>query len=198
LSQRSRSEALTRPEWDGSLTTEFGRVAWTRSTSPGRTRPFGRVPGVAGLALGLAAVAAAWWLLAPAQLGGSTAFTTVDGTSMEPTFQRSDLVALRASKTYRVGDIAGYHSTLLGRVVLHRIVAMHDGRYRFKGDHNSFVDPEQPARGQLVGRLWFTIPKAGRAVESLHTPWIVAVVAALLVVALLGGGTPTSRERDSS
>jgi len=189
---------LTRPGWDETLPTAYGRAARTRSALPGRARRFECVLGVVGLTLGLAAVAAAWWLLAPAQLGGSTAFTTVDGTSMEPTFQRSDLVALRAAKTYRVGDIAGYRSTLLGRVVLHRIVAIHDGRYGFKGDHNSFVDPEQPRRDQLVGRLWFRIPRAGRAVDALHTPWIVAVVAALLVFALLGGGTRTRRDGDSS
>jgi signal peptidase I len=152
------------------------------------------VVGLAGFGLGVATVAAAWWLLAPAQLGGSTAFTTVDGTSMLPTFQRSDLVTLRAARSYSVGDIAGYRSRLLGRVVLHRIVAIHDGRYSFKGDHNSFLDPERATRSQLVGKLWFRIPRAGRAVDALHTPWIVAAVAGLLVFALFGG---TQARRDS-
>ena len=150
---------------------------------------------VGGLALGSAIVAAAWWLLAPVQLGGSTSFTSVDGTSMLPTFQRSDLVALRAAPSYRIGDVAGYRSTLLRRVVLHRIVAIHDGHYSFKGDHNSFLDPERPTRDQLVGRLWFSVPRAGRAVDALHTPWIVAAVAALLVFAL-AGGSPSRREPD--
>jgi hypothetical protein len=39
----------------------------------------------------------------------SPSFATVDGTSMLPTFQRSDLVALRTTDTYRVGDVAGYY-----------------------------------------------------------------------------------------
>ncbi len=190
---------MARPGWDDGLTTEYGRAAWIPSALPGRTRPLRRVASVAGLTLGVAAVAAAWWLLAPAQLGGSTAFTTVDGTSMLPTFQRSDLVALRATTTYRVGDIAGYRSAFLGRVVLHRIVAIHDGRYSFKGDHNAFLDPERPTLDRLVGRLWFRIPKAGRAVDVLHTPWIVAVVAGLLVFALFGSGrTQARRDRHVS
>jgi signal peptidase len=181
---------------DESLQAEYGWAAWEQPASPRRTRPFARVPTAAGFGLGVAIVAAAWWLLAPAQLGGSTAFTTVDGTSMLPTFQRSDLVALRAAKSYGVGDVAGYRSRLLGRVVLHRIVAIHDGRYRFKGDHNSFLDPERPTRGQLVGKLWFRLPRAGRAVDALHTPSIVAAVAGLLVFALFGG-TQARRDRDT-
>jgi signal peptidase I len=175
--------------------TDRGQAAWAQPTSPGRTSLSRRLRQVLGLSLSVALVAAAWWLLAPVQLGGSTSLTTVDGTSMLPALQRSDLVALRATDTYHVGDIAGYRSTLLGRVVLHRIVAVHAGRYSFKGDHNTFVDPERPTREQLVGKYWFRLPRAGHAVDLLHTPWIVAAIAALLVFAL-AGGTPSQRHRD--
>ena len=95
--------------------------------------------------LGAAAAAAAWWFLAPPALGGSTSLAIVDGSSMFPTFERNDLVVLRPSSAYRVGDVVAYHSTLVHRVVLHRIVAVRDGRYTFKGDNNNFLDPEQPA-----------------------------------------------------
>ena len=186
---------MTRPWGDEALGAEYGWAAWT--TTPPAARRLARTRRITGLAIGAAIVAAAWWLLAPVQLGGATSFTTVDGTSMLPRFQRSDLVALRSAESYRVGDIAGYRSTLLHRVVLHRIVAIQGGRYSFKGDHNSFLDPERPTRDQLVGRLWFRVPRAGRAVDALHTPWIVAVVAALLVFALVGG-TPARREPDRS
>ena len=164
-------------------------AAWTRSTPPARSQAFPRVRAAAGLASSLAILVVAWWLLAPPQLGGSTSFATVDGTSMLPSLKRSDLVALRAAGSYRVGDIVGYHSTLLHRVVLHRIVAIHAGRYTFKGDNNSFLDPDHPSRAQLVGKLWFHLPAAGKAIGLLHVPWIVALIAGLLALAVgLGGG----------
>ena len=187
-----RSPSTTTPVFPQ---TARGSAARTQPASPGRTSLPGRLRRLAGVGLTVALVAAAWWLLAPVQLGGSTSFATVDGTSMLPTFQRSDLVALRTTDTYRVGDVAGYRSTLLGRVVLHRIVAIDGGRYSFKGDNNAFVDPERPTREQLVGKLWFRLPRTGHAVDLLHTPWIVAAIAALLVVAL-AGGAPSKRRRD--
>jgi signal peptidase I len=110
---------------------------------------------------------------------------------MLPALERSDLVALRPAATYRVADVVGYRSELLHRVVLHRIVAIRGDRYVFKGDHNTFVDPDRPTRAELVGRLWFQVPSAGRAVSALHVPWVVAAIAALLVLALGLGGRRT-------
>ncbi len=146
------------------------------------------------IALAAAAFAATWWYVAPPPLGGSTTVVTVDGTSMLPKLRLSDLVALRPQHTYRVGDVVGYRSGLIHRVVLHRIVAIHGGRYVFKGDNNSFVDPDRPTRSQLVGRLWIHIPSAGRLVLQLHRPPVAATLAVLLVlVAGLGGGTKRRR-----
>ena len=140
--------------------------------------------------LGAAAAAAAWWFLAPPALGGSTSLAIVDGNSMFPTFERNDLVFLRPSSAYRVRDVVAYHSTLLHRVVLHRVVAVRDGRYTFKGDNNNFLDPEQPAGSAFIGKRWFSIPALGRLATFLHTPWIAAVFAALLVLAWGLGGAP--------
>lgn len=140
--------------------------------------------------LGAAATAAAWLLLAPPALGGSTSLAIVDGNSMFPTYERNDLVLIRPSRTYRVGDIVAYRSSLIHRVVLHRIVAIHGGRYTFKGDHNTFLDPEQPTRRAFIGKRWFGVPAVGRVATLLHTPWIAAVLAALLVLAWGLGGAP--------
>ena len=154
-----------------------------------RARPY------ASLALTVLVLAAGWWLLAPPKLGGSTAFTNVDGSSMLPKLHGSDLVAVREADTYRVGDVVAYHSPLIHRVVLHRIVRIRaDGHYVLKGDHNAYLDPDHPTREQVVGRLWFHIPSVGRAVNMLHVPWIVAAIAAILVLALGLGGRPPARE----
>ena len=105
------------------------------------------------LLVALACLGAAWWLVAPPALGGSTSVVTVDGTSMLPSLQRDDLVALRRSRAYQVGDVVAYRSVLLNHVVLHRIVRIEHRQYTFKGDNNAFLDPEHPTEAQLVGRL---------------------------------------------
>jgi signal peptidase len=158
-----------------------------------QARPGGRfgARSVVGLLLSVALLAAGWWFLAPAPLGGSTAFVTVDGASMQPRLHRSDLVIVRAASAYEVGDVVAYRSRLLGRVVLHRIVAVRDGRYVLKGDNNDFLDPEQPARSAFVGKELLHVPRAGLLVEAARTPPIAALIAVALVLAAgLGGRAP--------
>src|SRR5690348_5599455 len=97
------------------------------------------------IALGtLAAAGAAWFLLAPPLLGGSTSYVIVKGTSMTPRFRGGNLVLLRHRSSYRVGEVVGYRSALLHHVVMHRIVAIKDGRFLFKGDNNNFLDSDHP------------------------------------------------------
>ena len=156
-----------------------------------------RIAATIWLLVALACLGAAWWLVAPPALGGSTSFVTVDGTSMLPSLQRDDLVALRRSRAYQVGDVVAYRSVLLNRVVLHRIVRIEHGQYTFKGDNNTFLDPEHPTEAQLVGRLSVSIPAAGRIVPLMHVPWIVGALAALLVLSVgLGGGSARPADVD--
>ena len=137
---------------------------------------------LAGILASLALAAAAWWFFAPPALGGATSFAVVDGTSMLPRLERGDLVVLRTAQRYRVGDVVAYRSHMLHRVVLHRIVAIHGGRYTFKGDNNTWLDPEQPSRADLVGKKWFAVPRAGRMSSALRTPTVAAALAVLLVL----------------
>ena len=163
-----------------------------RSERPARLR----LRSAVSLLSAVAVIGAAWWLVAPPALGGSTSFVTVDGTSMLPNLRRDDLVALRQSSSYKIGDVVAYRSTLLQRIVLHRVVAIDDGHFTFKGDNNTFLDPEHPTEAQLVGKLSVHIPVAGRVVPVMHVPWIVGAVAALLVLTV-GLGERSQREADA-
>jgi len=142
----------------------------------------------------------AWLVLAPPQLGGSTSFVAVDGSSMFPSLQGSDLVALRPASNPEVGDVVGYRSELLDRVVLHRITGIEGGRYILKGDNNSFVDPDRPVRSEIVGKVWFDIPKGGHLIAWLQVPWVLAAVAAffVLLIGFDGAGTRSRGERESA
>lgn len=124
-------------------------------------------------------LATAWIVAGPERLGGTTTYVTTHGISMEPRFHTGDLALVRAASGYDVGDVVAYRSATLHRVVLHRIIGRRGDRFVFKGDNNDFVDPERPARGQLVGRLWLRVPHGGAVLGLLQSP---------LVAALLCGG----------
>jgi signal peptidase I len=143
------------------------------------------------LAVGTIALAVAltgWLLFAPTQLGGTTSYALIEGSSMEPLLERGDLVLLQEREGYRVGDVAAYHSDKLDRLVLHRIVGVEDGGFAFKGDANHFRDVETPAVDEIGGELWVTIPYAGSLLAWLATPTHAALAVGALTALLVPGG----------
>lgn len=144
---------------------------------------------VASLVAVVAAAASAWFFLAPLQLGGSTSYAVVYGSSMEPHLHRGDLVILRSQPAYQRGQVVGYRSQELHRNVLHRIVGVRSGHFVFKGDNNAFLDPEQPAPNQLFGHEWIVLPGVGGLLERLRSPGGAAIAAGLGVLLILGGGS---------
>ena len=148
-----------------------------------------------GAGLGLAALVFAWLYFAPRELGGSTTYAIVVGSSMEPGIERGDLVVARAAPRYEVGDVAAYTSTNLRAIVLHRIVARSGNRFVFKGDNNDFRDPERPAQGALLGKMWFQVPVAGTVLERLRSPRNIAILAAAAALLVAAGGVGVRRRR---
>jgi signal peptidase I len=138
---------------------------------------------------------AAWWLAAPPALGGNTSYVTTHGISMLPRFHTGDLALVRPADSYRVGEIAAYHSATLHTVVLHRIIAVHDGHYTFKGDNNSFTDPDHPVRAQLIGHLWVRIPDGGHVLTKLRSPLGIGLLVVVLLAGLGAFGTTRSAHR---
>lgn len=132
-------------------------------------------------------VGAGFW---PVQLGGSTTYVTTHGDSMAPRFHSGDLAVLRPAEDYVVGDVAAYHSKVLGTLVMHRIVAVHQGRFVFQGDLNSWVDPEDVAPDQIVGSLRLRVPHGGSWQHAGTQPWVLVAVFGVL---LLGARTQSRR-----
>ena len=158
-----------------------------------------RLLGVASLCAVVAAAAAAWYFAAPSELGGSTSYAVVYGSSMEPHLHRGDLVILRGQHDYRRGEVVAYHSYELHRNVLHRIVGRRGSRFVFKGDNNNFLDPEQPRAGQLIGTEWVVVPRLGGMLERLRSPRDAAIAAGLAVLLIVGTGAgPGVRRRRRS
>jgi hypothetical protein len=114
---------------------------------------------------------------------------------MEPTFHTGDLAVLAPSARYHVGEVVGYHSPLLHIVVLHRIVAEHAGRFTFKGDNNSFLDPVRLPAAAIEGRLWLHISGGGVVLGWFRSPFVLGFLAFLVVALGIGGATRRRRAR---
>ena len=158
---------------------------------PRRTRVFRRyVPTAARWGVIALLLAACFAMLAPRSLGGSTTYVIVDGTSMLPTFGGGDLVILHEADTYERGDVIAFHSRLLDRVVIHRIVGVEEDRFITRGDGNDWTDADRPHRGDILGEQWVRVPAAGRVLGWLHHPWVAALAAAAVAFLLWGGREP--------
>jgi signal peptidase I len=121
-------------------------------------------------------------MFAPSQLGGSVTYVIVDGNSMEPGFHLGDLLLVREKQAYSMGDAVVYQNAEMESYVFHRIVGTDLGRYVLKGDNNSWLDSYLPVQDEIVGKLWFHIPKLGLAIEWMRVPLHMA-----LMVGLMGG-----------
>ena len=145
------------------------------------------------LTVGLVAVL--WAALAPPQLGGRTMLATSYGSSMEPTMHRGDVLILRKGGPARVGDVVGYRSELLNKLVVHRVHAIEGGRLVLKGDNNEFLDPERVPQSAVVGHLAVHVPEAGFALEELRKPRSAAGLG-ILAAFFLAGGSRKRRRRN--
>ena len=117
---------------------------------------------------------AVWLALAPTQVGGLASYIIVIGKSMEPKFHIGDLVIVHRQPVYQVGDAIVYRNLELKNYVFHRIISQQMGHYTLKGDNNSWVDDYKPSHEEVVGKLWLYIPRGGRAIQKIRSPFVMA------------------------
>ena len=162
-------------------------------------------------AIGIVALAAAWFVLAPRALGGRLSYVVVArGTSMEPSFHAGDLALVRPAEAYSPGQVVAYRSRELGTTVLHRIVELDGNRYIVKGDNNDYLDPEHPRHEDILGALWVRVPVVGSIMSWMREPANAAMLAGAAVflgIAFAGArrrarrgksGGPAPSERSSN
>ncbi len=150
---------------------------------------------ICGALAGIVVLTLAWLLLAPPALGGKTSIVITSGNSMEPKIHQGDLVLARQRSAYGVGDVVLFYSPVLGRHVLHRIVAVDGDRFVTKGDHNGYRDPERVLRSRVQGEAALLFPGLGKPITWLRSPQNAAFVLFLLVFLSLAGGREVTRRR---
>lgn len=133
----------------------------------------------------LVVLVAAVLLLRPPALGGAHSYVIVAGQSMQPGLQHGDLVFARRQESYRVGDVVAYRIPKddpgAGKVVIHRIVGgSAQSGYVLRGDNRRFVDVWRPRAPEIVGKMRMSVPRGGRALLSLSTPFALATLGASL------------------
>jgi signal peptidase I len=153
---------------------------------------------IASFVVIFAALAAAWAVLAPPELGGSTRYVILDGTSMEPYLHAGDLAVVRRQESVEKGDVVLYSHPQLGAHVLHRVVRDRGGRYVLKGDNNDFLDDVRPTADEIEGQLWFSLPRLGSAIVWARQPLHAGLIVFGLAFLALGGGAALSRTRRPS
>ncbi len=136
-----------------------------------------------------------WVLFAPQQFGGSTTYVIVAGDSMTPNYLLGDLVIVREQAAYRVGDAVTYEHPEIG-YVFHRIVDVdEEGRFVMQGDHNSWQDQYHPSTADVIGKLWLHVPKVGKPLESLRSPWGFAILTLFFTAIIFSVVVPPEKTR---
>ena len=139
-----------------------------------------------GLASGLLMFAAAALLLAVVPVFGNTALIVRSG-SMQPAIGVGDLVIVRSSEGYSVGDVIAFKSANADDVIItHRIVEVTEGGFVTQGDANDAVDEAAVTADRIVGREILTLPYIGQALAFGKTRFgflAFIVLPALLVIA---------------
>jgi len=129
-----------------------------------------------------------WLLVAPSHLGGQLAYVSISGTSMNPRIHAGDVVVLRPSPPYRIGDVVAYRSSTSPAPVLHRIIDVVGDRFLLQGDNNDFIDAHLPTTSDIIGQEVLLIPNGVAFVNVLTRPWFVITLGVLssLFAAVLG------------
>jgi signal peptidase I len=116
--------------------------------------------------------------------------------SMRPAIRAGDLLITHAEPagTIRRGEIVSFKDpALAGRLITHRVVAVHPAGARFdfltKGDANAAPESWSAPRGSSIGVFAFRVPAIGTTMAWMADPLvrtaILALAALLLSTALL-------------
>ncbi|MBU0535069.1 signal peptidase I [Patescibacteria group bacterium] len=92
-------------------------------------------------------------------------FTVVSG-SMEPIIKNGSLVIVKKTSTYKTNDLVTFKNIEGTGTVTHRIVKIEQSQGKYliftKGDGNANVDQVAIKPEDIIGKVVFTLPLAGK------------------------------------
>jgi len=119
---------------------------------------------------------------------GNYSVMVVKSGSMEPAIRTGSIVAVKPANEYRIGDIITFR-TGRDEPTTHRVVEVRNENgsesYVTQGDANNAPDSDVVEQNQVVGKVLFSVPYAGYAVDVARQPvgfLLIVVIPALIII----------------
>ncbi len=120
---------------------------------------------------------------------GNFKVMTVLSGSMTPAIKMGGVVAVKPADDYKIGQVITFYRTGVKSPITHRIsdIKVEGGEpvYITKGDANNAPDIEEVKKKDIVGKVLFSIPYIGYAVETAKKPigfMFIIVVPAVIII----------------
>jgi signal peptidase len=122
---------------------------------------------------------------------GNYKVLVVQSGSMEPAIKTGGIVVSKPQESYQVGDVISYLDRESKKNITHRIYSVEESAggvssYITKGDANNAPDPQAITNDRIVGKVIFTLPYVGYAVDTVKKPYgflaIIIIPAAIIIL----------------
>ncbi|MGL6106961.1 signal peptidase I [Romboutsia sp.] len=116
---------------------------------------------------------------------GYRTYTVLSG-SMQPKFYPGDMVVIKhKNKTdIDINDIITFRDKE-GIIITHRIIEKTNEGYITKGDNNNVQDSDIITSNDLIGKVVFSISKAGFVIQFLSQKWVLTIEMILLGILII-------------
>lgn len=129
--------------------------------------------------LGLLGVIALLVIFSTFPIAGNYKIYTVLSGSMEPSIHTGSIVVVKPAESYAIGDVITFKGRVSGQKgevpITHRVkdIIVKGGNSFFitQGDANNAPDTRELATSEIIGRMIFTVPYLGYAVEVARKPY---------------------------
>ena len=139
--------------------------------------------------VGLIAAIALLLVISTFPITGNFQVLTVLSGSMEPAIKTGSIVVIKPVESYKIGDIITFGKNSSGTPTTHRIenIEVIEGRvlYTTKGDANNAPDTKTVTERDIIGKVLFTVPFVGYAVDAVKKPigfMLIIIIPAVIIV----------------
>lgn len=142
------------------------------------------------LFLSAIAVIALLLLVSVFPIAGNFRVLVVLSGSMEPAISTGSIVVVKPAAGYKAGDIITFGKISRRETpVTHRIKEIKNTgaaqTFVTKGDANDAADLREVRPGEIAGKMLFTVPYVGYAINAAKKPWgfaLIIIIPALLII----------------